>query len=129
MRWNTRALMHVLSLLFLTVLLLVLPLALLAHAGAPFYRQTVSATQTNTVVTFTIPESNNEACRVTIANDGTKTVYVNPNGSVAVVATSIPVLASEIHFLTTTGAYGCIKTLGLICDTGDTASVRVLAFP
>jgi hypothetical protein len=112
----------------LGLLLLWLVSAAPATAGLPIYYQVVNATDVNTIVTVVLAETGDRAYTVTIANDGAKSVFITMNGTVAVAATDLEMLAGEIHKFTSGGTYG-IHTLGIICKAGETSAVRVFAFP
>ena len=109
--------------LFLCMLLVALP----AWAGLPVYYTQVSASDVSSTVTVSLGVTADRAFTVTVANDGTKVIYVNTNGAPAT-ASNLKILAGEIHKFSTNGSYP-ITVLSIICGAGETSTVRVFAFP
>lgn len=81
---------------------------------------TVSATQANSVVTFGF-----NPARVVVINDGANEVFVSLAASIATTS-DIRLNANEVR--TFDALTFALPTLGVICSTGETASVRVIAW-
>ena len=94
-----------------------------AIAAPAFYNLTVAVTSTNTVVTPTA--ANGKALFVRILNDGSGAIYADfDRVAVAASSTAIKILPCEGRDISLDG-YGGLTTLGLITDSGVTASARV----
>lgn len=107
------------------LLLFLLLIPIVSWAGLPMYYREVSATQTNTTVTFTLIPSDNKVFAVTLKNDGSNEVFFNSNGPTATTS-SAKLLAGESIVLRSRSA---ITVMGLICSAGETTTVRVFGFP
>jgi hypothetical protein len=111
--------------LLLRLLILAGLVACPVFAGQPHFSDTVAVTDANT---NTAIDTLYRANSVLIINDGANEVYFDVATGVAV-ADGAPILPGESILITSgSGAY-YITNVGLICDTGETASVRIFAFP
>jgi len=86
-----------------------------------FYEE-VSVSDTNSVVTINPPAS-----EVTIVHDGADAVFFTLNGSPATTSDAKIKSSEQIAFVEL--RLGRIEEVNLICDSGETATVRVYARP
>lgn len=100
------------------VLVACLPFNALAADSSVFF-QKVSATDSHTAVT--IAGARGSVTGATIYNSGTNEVYVQPNGTATASTTEIPAGG------TLTLSDFDVISLGVICATGETATVYVYA--
>jgi hypothetical protein len=109
--------------LALAVLMLVLPLMPAGGATLKEQIQTVSATQTNSAVTFTTPPG-----ILVLVNDGPNTVYITLASTTATTI-KFALKNGESLSLTFASSLQAAPTgAGFICTAGQTASVRVGAW-
>ena len=100
-----------------------------AIAGPLSYYTEVSATQTNTATSFATPLPQG-ARGVNVWNDGPNNVWVNPNTTTAVATAggaSVKIAPGTVYQFLVDGGEA-ITGLGIICATGETATVRVHAW-
>ena len=95
---------------------------ILAVSGPALYNISVSATQTNTVVTPTA--ANGRATFVRVLNDGASPIYVDFD-RVAVAASTTAVKISACEGRDFAFDNSGVQTLGIITDTGGAATARV----
>lgn len=113
-------------LVFLAVLLLV---PCLSFAGQPHLSIVVSVSDVNT--NTPVGEAAGVLYKVhslLLINDGPDPVYFNFTDGVAV-ATGASLGSGESISLTSGGGPYDVTNVGLICNPGDTATVRIFAFP
>ena len=108
---------------FLLALLLVCP----GFAAQPHFSAVVSVSQTNTNTDITAGGLYRPAS-VLIVNDGANEIYFNLATGVATVSGASLNPGESIAVTSGGGSYP-IENVGLICATGETASVRIFAFP
>jgi hypothetical protein len=101
-----------------------------AYAGQEEFFEEVSATDTNTNVAISLTQSNDKAHSVTIVNDDQSTDEVYYDTSDGVATTDNAYLKpGESRTIDSGGGAFPITNVGIICDTGETATVRVFALP
>lgn len=115
-RWKTLVLVAAL-------LALTLPLAPVHGATVQEQIQTVSATQTNTAVTFTVPPG-----ILVLVNDGPNTVYVTLASTTATTSKFALKIGESLSLTFASDLQAAPTGAGFICTTGQTASVRVGAW-
>lgn len=108
---------------FLIVLLLVCP----ALTSQPHFSLVVSATDANTNTDLTAGGLY-RANSILLVNDGPDEIYFDLTNGVAAVSGASINPGESIAVTSGGGAYP-LTNLGLICAPGETASVRIFAFP
>lgn len=104
--------------------------ATFAYAGQEEFFQAVSATDTNTTVTISLVQSGNLAHSVTIVNDDESANNVHYTTSSDVATTDDAYLKpGEARTIDSGGGKFPITVIGVICDSGETATVRIYALP
>lgn len=109
------------------LLIFLLALVLVAYpsfGGQPHFSATVSVTDVNTNTEITGIRGNT----VLIINDGAGSVYFDVLDGVAV-PTGAALDAGESIIVTAGGSTLYVTNVGLICAAGQTATVRIFAFP
>ena len=100
-------------------------LASTALAGVAVDYRAVSASQTNTTVTLSF-----QAKSAVFFNNGSNEVYVNIGGG-GVAATSgvtnMMIPAGEKIAVDASNSAGRLDVIGVICDTGETTTLRIYA--
>lgn len=111
----------------LYAVLVLLLVACSAYAGQPYFSDSVNATDTNTNVSITgIPQ--NIAHTVIIINDGPSEAYFNLTDGVATVSGAAIESGESLTITSGNGSYP-MTNIGIVCDTSETATVRIFAFP
>lgn len=108
----------------LIVFFLLLLVACPSFAGQPHFSAVVSVTDVNTNTPIVGVRGNS----VLIKNDGPDEVYFDVLTGEAT-ATGAPLLAGEAIVVTAGGSPLFVENVGLICAAGETATVRIFAFP
>lgn len=105
--------------------LLLWPSLVLAQAPVLEHQQTVSVTQTNTTVTFSGPMD--DLCLI---NDGANPVVYDWDGTAVFSATTRAAInPGETRCFSRKDKPNKFRQVGLICNTGLTATVRITALP
>ena len=99
-----------------------------ALAGQPFYTTTVSATQTNTTVDLKT-NLGQDVHSLLVINDGANEIFINIQTGVATTADFRIEPTDAPYIFTSGGGEFALNTIGIICSSGETASVRLLALP
>jgi len=86
------------------------------------YNETVSATDTSSEVAFGFA-----ATEVLVINDGTDEVYITFESGTATTA-MFPLNSGEYINPSFKGGQLKPRVMGIVCDTGETATVRVIAW-
>ena len=111
-------------------LVFVVGFVMTANAGQEEFFEVVSATDVNTTVTISLTQALGLAHSVTIVNESTSTDEVYYDMSDGVATTSNAYLEpGESRTIDSGNGKFPIASIGLICDTGETATVRVYALP
>lgn len=108
--------------------LLAILLAAGVSSGLELYYEKVSASQTNSTVSITLTATGNKAVQALIANDGPNEIYVDVGGDGVATTANAEIPAGKEYSFTMPGNQS-IDAIGIICDTDETATVRVYASP